>query len=356
MKFSLCMIVRDEEAVLSRCLESAKNLADELVIVDTGSTDQTVEIAKRYTEHVYFLPWQDDFSLARNYAFSKASGDYLLWLDADDVIPPCSQAQIASLREFIEKELPDMLTCPYEVGFDENGNPALTYFRERFFRRASNFQWQGRVHECIAPRGKVLHSEFKVAHLGSQKPRGKRNLEIYQKWAAEEALSPRDQFYYGRELFYHGLYAEAICVLEKMIAGDGWYVNQIEACRTLGNIYAAQGNCNAALKAYFQSFCFGEPRAFVCFEIAKLFHTLNRLPEAIFWYETALSCKDHSAEGDFEDPACRGINPLLQLVCCYYASGDFQKAAFYHKKTEEIAPSHPSVLFNRQFFSSDPQS
>ena len=81
------MIVRDEEKVLLRCLESLRGEADELIIVDTGSRDKTAEIARKYTDRVYFFPWIDDFSAARNFAFSKASGDYLMWLDADDLIP-----------------------------------------------------------------------------------------------------------------------------------------------------------------------------------------------------------------------------------------------------------------------------
>ena len=84
---SLCMIVRDEEPVLIRCLESAAGLYDELVIVDTGSADRTREIARGYTDKVYDFPWVDDFSAARNFAFERASMHYCMWLDADDVIP-----------------------------------------------------------------------------------------------------------------------------------------------------------------------------------------------------------------------------------------------------------------------------
>ena len=70
MTISLCMIVRNEEESLERCLESARNVADEIIIVDTGSTDGTIDIAKRYTQKVYEFPWIDDFAAARNFAFS----------------------------------------------------------------------------------------------------------------------------------------------------------------------------------------------------------------------------------------------------------------------------------------------
>ena len=93
------MIVRDEEDVLGRCLDSVRGLVDEIVIADTGSEDSTRAIALRYTDKVYDFTWVDDFSAARNFAFSKASGDYLLWLDADDVIedPALFREDIACL-------------------------------------------------------------------------------------------------------------------------------------------------------------------------------------------------------------------------------------------------------------------
>ena len=83
---SLCMIVKNEEQVLRRCLESAKSFADEIILVDTGSTDKTKEIGKTYGGKIFDFPWRDDFAAARNEAFSKATMDYCMWLDADDVV------------------------------------------------------------------------------------------------------------------------------------------------------------------------------------------------------------------------------------------------------------------------------
>ena len=83
---SLCMIVKNEEAVLGRCLDSAAGLVDEIVVVDTGSTDATREIATRYADRVCEFAWIDDFAAARNFAFAQASMEYCMWLDADDVL------------------------------------------------------------------------------------------------------------------------------------------------------------------------------------------------------------------------------------------------------------------------------
>ena len=83
---SVCLIVKNEEKVLKRCLSCVKHFADEIIVVDTGSTDKTKEIAKAETENVYDFKWVNDFSKARNFSFSKATCDFVMWVDADDVI------------------------------------------------------------------------------------------------------------------------------------------------------------------------------------------------------------------------------------------------------------------------------
>lgn len=351
MKISLCMIVKNEEEVLARCLESVKELVNEIVIADTGSTDKTVEIARAFTECVYSYPWREDFASARNFAFSKATGDYVMWLDADDYISPENAKRFLLLRELLSHDLPDMVMCPYDVAF-EGETPLSSFYRERLVKRDAGFLWQGRVHECIAPRGKIMHSDFRVFHLGSKKERGARNLHIYQKWAGEEPLGGRDKFYYGRELYYNRLYPEAIAVLEDMLHGEGWYVNKIEACKILSYCYAERGESELQKTALFRSFLYGEPRAYILCEIAGIFKKENRLKEAAFWYEAAIRCRDHSAEGDFEEPNSRTLVPLVELTCCYYALGETEKALSRHKRAERLFPSHPAVKYNHEFFES----
>ena len=83
---SLCMIVKNEEKVLARCLDSIQDLMDEIIIVDTGSFDRTKEIAAKYTDRIYDFVWDNDFAAARNFSFSKAGCDYIYTADADEVI------------------------------------------------------------------------------------------------------------------------------------------------------------------------------------------------------------------------------------------------------------------------------
>ena len=92
------MIVKNEELVLERCLNSVKNLVDEIIIVDTGSIDNTKDIAKRFTKNVLDYEWVHDFSKARNFAFSKATSKYILWLDADDIVPQKTIKELIKIK------------------------------------------------------------------------------------------------------------------------------------------------------------------------------------------------------------------------------------------------------------------
>ena len=125
MTISLCMIVRNEEESLERCLESTRNVADEIIIVDTGSTDGTIDIAKRYTQKVYEFPWIDDFAAARNFAFSKATRQYCMWLDADDILEPSDREALLRLKALLPADV-DVVMMRYHTAFDEKDRPTFS--------------------------------------------------------------------------------------------------------------------------------------------------------------------------------------------------------------------------------------
>ena len=102
---SLCMIVKNEEPVLARCLDSVASMMDEIIIVDTGSTDRTKEIAAQYTNRIYDFTWCDDFSAARNYAFSLATMDYIYCPDADEYLDLENQRRFLRLKGALLPEI-----------------------------------------------------------------------------------------------------------------------------------------------------------------------------------------------------------------------------------------------------------
>ena len=171
---SLCMIVKNEERTLRRCLDSVRGLMDEIIIADTGSTDRTVEIARDCGAAVCTFPWCDDFAAARNFAFSKATMQYCMWLDADDVLEPADREAFRKLKETLDPDT-DVVMLRYHTGFDESGKPTFSYWSERLLRRAAGFRWQGAVHEAIAPTGKIVYGDAAVGSSRGCSPQGKRS-------------------------------------------------------------------------------------------------------------------------------------------------------------------------------------
>ena len=130
---SLCMIVKNEEKVLSRCLDSVKDAVDEIIIVDTGSEDNTKNISSQYTDKIYDFKLVYDFSAARNFAFSKAEMDFAMWPDADDVFGKEDRENFIKLKENIPNNI-DVVMMKYNTAFDEIGRPVFSYYRDRLIR------------------------------------------------------------------------------------------------------------------------------------------------------------------------------------------------------------------------------
>ena len=348
---SLCMIVKDEEQVLGRCLDSVREAVDEIVIVDTGSRDRTKEIAKGYTDRIYDFQWIDDFSAARNFSFSKGNGDFLFWLDADDVLEEKDRQSLIRLKDRIPSDVSAVM-MPYHTAFDEEGRPVFSFERERLIRREAFISWQGRVHEVIAYRGKRMHGDVCVTHRSVKRTYPRRNLRIYEKQEeAGEPFSPRDQFYYGRELYYHKLYDRAIQRLEEFLSqGKGWKENCIEACRVLSYCYREKGNTSKAMGALTASFYYDEPRAEVCCEIGELFMSLSRYETAVFWYELALKLPEKNHEGAFVSEDARGYLPCIQLCVCHDRLGNREKAIEYNLAAGRYRPRSEAYRKNLSYF------
>ena len=350
MTISLCMIVKDEEKVLARCLDSVRSCVDEIIIVDTGSTDATKEIARRYTARIYDFKWRDDFSAARNFSFSLAEMDYILWLDADDVLTPENAAALRRLKSSPPEA--DVIMMKYQTAFDENGNCVFSYYRERLIRRTAPAVWRGRVHEAVEFAGRVFYSDIAVTHRSVKTVYSDRNLRIYERQIADgEALSPRDTFYYGRELYYHQRYQQAATVLENFLrSGQGWRENCIEACKILSYCRAASDDPDGALDALTWTFRYGAPRAEICCEIGNLFMLQEDYQTAAFWFELARTRPREDVSGAFISDDCYGFLPCIQLCVCYDRMGDRQKAEAYNTLAGKYRPHAPSYLYNVQYF------
>lgn len=348
---SLCMIVKNEEEVLKRCLDSAAPLTDEIIIVDTGSTDRTIEIARSYTPLVYSFPWTDDFSAARNYSFSKASMDYCLWLDADDVISSHDLSAFLRLKQTLSSDT-DTVMMRYCTAFDEYGAPSFWYYRERLIKNNRTAPWKGFVHEAIPPSGKTVYSDISVFHqkIGPGNP--DRNLHIYEKLLSKgKELDCREHYYYARELYYHKEYHKAIQNFEYFLSlPDAWLENKIEACLLLAECYRQIGCSEKELEILLKTLEYDLPRAEVCCEIGNRFLEKTQYQIAIFWFETALHCQADFTRGGFILPDCYDYIPALQLCVCYDRIGRYQEAQSYNEMAGKAKPYSQAFLQNKTYF------
>lgn len=348
---SLCMIVRDEEEVLGRCLKSVADLVDEIILVDTGSQDCTKDIAREYTQKIFDFPWIDDFSAARNEAFRHAGCDYCMWLDADDVLQEEDRREFVRLKEQLGSGV-DVVMMPYHTGFDEQGNVTFSYYRERIVRNHAGMEWKGAVHEVIETRGTVIRSECAVTHQKLRPSDPDRNLRIFESLLAKgESLDPRQQFYYGRELYYHQRYAQALEVFDQFLAqGEGWLENILDACRHRAYCWYGLGEEQKALEALLNSFAYDLPRAEICCEIARHFFARQTWEQAAYWYERALECPRQDGRGGFVQPDAYGYLPCIQLCVCYSRLGRQKEAAAYNERAAAFKPDAPAVAYNRAYF------
>lgn len=352
---SLCMIVKNEEDVLGRCLESVRGAVDEIIIVDTGSGDRTKEIARTYTDQVYDFVWIDDFAAARNFSFSKASMEYCMWLDADDILLKEDKQALIKLKKTLDA---DTVMLRYHVAFDQAGRPTFSYYRERLLRRSGNPAWVGAVHEVIPPYGNVQYYDIAVTHKKMHPGDPDRNLRIFESMLEKGTkLDARQQFYYGRELYYHARYEKAIEVLESFLTNEAaWIENKIDACSILSNCYESLSRYKQALAALFYSMQLDVPRAEICCEIGKFFLSHAQYHMAIYWYQAAVECKRQDEAGGFVQEDCYGYIPYLQLCVCYDRIGETEKARKYNQKAGQCKPDDEIVKRNEQYFSNLPVS
>lgn len=350
MTISLCMIVKDEEDTLEACLSPLCPIVDEIVIVDTGSTDCTKEVAARFGACIYDFEWIDDFAAARNYAFEQATKEYMMWLDADDVLGPEDCVKLLELKERT-KFAYDSVTMSYQLTFDEAGKAVYSLRRNRLVRRACGFKWIGAVHEYLAVSGNIYHSDIAVKH-NKRKEYSDRNLRIYiNRRAKGELFTPRDQYYFANELYDHQRYYEAAVQYEKFLQdGLGWIEDRIAACHKLEECYRQLGETEKSLEALLRTLLIDAPRAELCCKLGAYFVEQERFDTAIYWYRQALLIGLPQNPMAVQETYTSTLLPHIQLCYCYDRLGDRVNAKIHHEAARMYNPDHPSVVYNERYF------
>ena len=351
ISISLCMIVRDEESVLERCLEGVKDLVDEMIIADTGSLDNTKEIAAKYTDKVYSFPWIDDFAAARNFTFSKAEKEYCMWLDADDVITEENAEKFLNMKKALSSSV-DMVMMPYETGFGEDGAPIFSYYRERIVKNNGKYLFTGKVHEVIPPSGNILHVQIPVEHRKIKPSAGERNVNIYKKMEAKgENFDSRALYYYGRELYAHGDYEKGKEIFHRFLKRkDGWIENKIDATRQLAYCCYGLNEPEEALGALLKGLEYDVPRGETCCDLGRHFLGQKRYDQAIYWYRQAFDAKKAKQSGAFVQEDCYGFIPAISLCICYDRLGETKLAEQYNELAGKYRPDSPYYMKNKEYF------
>lgn len=291
IEISLCMIVKNEENVLARCLDSIADLMDEIIIVDTGSTDRTKEIAARYTDKIYDFEWVQDFSAARNFSFSKATKDYIYCADADEVLDEENREKFRQLKQILlpEIEIVQMKYCNQldngtAYNFDEE-------YRPKLYKRQREFVWIEPVHEQVRLDPVVYDSEIDILHL-PENLHSARDFGIFQRQIqAGNELSPRLHHMYAMELYISG-------TDEQVLEGEAYFtasatnpeksMDQVkEAACLVARAARIRQDSHVLLKMCLKDLL-SEGSSEMCYELGEYFFEKGEYEEAAMWYYNAM--------------------------------------------------------------------
>ncbi|MDL2254069.1 glycosyltransferase family 2 protein [Ruminococcaceae bacterium OttesenSCG-928-I18] len=333
---SVCMIVKNEEEVLARCLDSLKGIYDELIIVDTGSTDNTKMVARKYTDLVYDYAWEDDFSAARNFSISKAKYDYVYTADADEIIDEENRTRFIQLKtallpevEVVEMAYANQLTHNTTSNFDIE-------FRPKLFRRLRPFQFVDPIHEVLRTDPIVYRSNVVIRHNPTS-DHGGRDLKVFAGMVQKGQLfSSRLEMMYARELMIAGKledFRAARPYFERVRSDPSKASEVLRRASCVLTRYAAMENSGELLLRFAAPELVGQPPAEICCALGDYYLSSGDEQQAADWYAAALS----GAQPELV-AASVGSLPLAGLSKCFRRAGDMERAAYYKEKAENWNP------------------
>lgn len=336
-KLSACLIVKNEASVLSRCLESIRTFVDEIVVVDTGSNDRTIEIALSYGARVYHFTWMDDFSAARNESLRYAGGEWILYIDADEVIDAVNAAKI---RQVITRENIMAVTVRQCIP-QQADNIATSYYSEycRIFRQHPDMHFEGAIHEQILPSierlgGKVLRSDIVVHHWAyaidavKKQKRAERNLRCL---LAEIKRVPDNPFLYlnlGMTYRELGQRDASVKALHRTLSKDGGDMKRElvgQAHLTLAKIYFEDGNTTKVAYHAQQASVFDPANPLPDYLQATLAVNEQQYEKAIRHLESAIRISKGDG-GQLPSVELNMAHVYLELGSCRSVIGDLQGA------------------------------
>jgi len=294
---SLCMIVKNEAENLPQCLEPIKDVFDQIVIVDTGSCDNTVEIAKSYGAEVHYFEWRDDFSAARNESLKYATGDYIFFLDGDDRI---EHVEALKLKKLITPENACLRAKRKDVAFycllfcyEANGQDTET-FQLRLFPNLPGVEFEGLVHEQVAYSLQRLRirsqvCDVKITHIGYRDTDAlmqkiHRNIPLLEQQIKKTPERVNVRLHLVTHYNALGEIDKSIAELEHLIKQteeeDGYREAFLVCCVMLGNNYRKINKPDAAIEMYRRALEVEPDYGLAHFLLGELYYKLDRIPAA----------------------------------------------------------------------------
>ncbi len=333
---SLAMIVKNEAENLPRLFKSIEGCFDEVHITDTGSTDDTVEIAKAHGAIVHHFTWINDFAAARNASFEPVKTDYVMWLDGDDILQDPD-----GFKRFRDDAmgLADYWIATYHYSSDAAGKSLCSFARERVFRVSRGFKWKYFVHEGVMPASQFpvkmdFSPVWSVKHMRTdadlQKDRS-RNLNIFQSRLSE--MDSRMKYYYGKELFEAQKPADSVHFFGEALKDEKLEMHDRILCmQYLCYAYMQCNQFDKALEIATAGLIIAPNRAEYYTIIGDCFVKLGRLVDAIPSYTAAKGCRFNAgipqgfAGAIFHNEDAYTAYPRNQLARIYANLGDFTKS------------------------------
>ncbi len=290
MTISVCLIVKNEEEVLARCLDSLKGIGDETVIVDTGSSDGTKKVASRYTSDIYDLEWKDDFSYARNFAFSRCSCDYIYSADADEILDEENREKFLKLKEALD---PSVEIVQFLYSNQLEFNTTYNYDRElrpKLYKRLRSFIFEGEVHERVRMEPVIFDSDIEIIHKPTSLHSG-RDFLIFKKIIKNKgSLSARLLDMYLRELAVSGTdndFIDAREIMEQSLETEDDEMRLKDILFVLMRAARTGGDDEGFMKYALKALALGNATSETAFELGEYYRGKGDTTEASIWYFNA---------------------------------------------------------------------
>lgn len=345
---SICIITRNEQDNLDKCLKKICGYKQEIVVVDTGSTDDSICVAKKYTDHVFHFKWCDDFSAARNYAAAQADNDLIMMLDTDEFV---EKLEVQKLLELLEQNGKKVGRIHRKNAYKSGGqwlnsNELVNRIYDRRY-----YHYEGRIHEQIVRTDsedkygyETYVAPVYTEHAGytgdtaQRQKKAQRNIELLQKVLEEEDPDPYILYQLGKGYYYKGDYTNASLRFEQMfempLNPRLEYVNDMITTYGYALLNSGQEGKALFLENLYDDFSHSADYNFM---MGLVYMKNMKLDEAVQSFLAAVQIPECAVEG------VNSYQAYYNIGVIYECTGDKKNALQYYRKCGNYKPAREGI-------------